>query len=628
LATALRGQKRSVLAASALVTIHQVAEVLVPVTIGVVIDHAIGPGDAGAAVLWLAVLAGQFVILSAAGCTALYVDERARRRAVHDVRVRLAARVLDAGGGVERALPGEVVSLSTVETMRIGDGVGAVIVGVGAVVGVVAGALILLATSLWLGLVVVIGLPIVLIVVQVLAEPLVERADEHQEAVGVASGVASDLLRGLRVVKGLGADAAASARYRAASREALRAGLDANSARSSYAGFTITIASAFVIVVAWMGARQALDGTISVGELVAALGVTQFLVGPLGRLAYAASEIAQSRASSEHLASALSAPPAVAFGTLTLPATAPAGRTGIRVPDDGNGARPEKADRSGAVGRSAETSPSGNGEAGGPLVADARTAADAGNGDAASVGPHDDPEAAPAGGGLELVVEGLESKSLAGVSFTAAAGEMIAVVAEPVDAAALVDCLDRSVDADGGVVRVGGVDHAELTLDEARRAVMVSHHDAPLFGGTIGENVVAAARSADQAMASVLAAASLDDVLVAVEGGLDGSITDEGRSLSGGQRQRVALARALAADAPVLVLHEPSTAVDTATEHRIAAGIRSLREGRTTIVITASPPLLAAADRVVVIDDGQVVVEGRHAELVVTNVDYRQAVLR
>jgi putative ABC transport system ATP-binding protein len=562
LAAALGGQRRSVLAASGLVTVHQIAEVLVPVTIGVIIDRAIAPSDAGAAVLWLAVLAGQFVILSAAGCTALYVDERARLRAVHEVRVRLAARVLDAGGGVERALPGEVVSLSTVEPMRIGDGVGAFIVGVGAIVGVVAGALILLAASLWLGLVVVIGLPIVLVVVQVLAEPLVARADEHQEAVGVASGVASDLLSGLRVVKGLGADAAASARYRAASREALRSGLDANSVRSSYAGFTITIASAFVIVVAWMGARQALDGTISVGELVAALGVTQFLVGPLGRLAYAASELAQSRASSDHLTSALSAPPAVAFGTAALPVV--------------------------------------------------------GNGAVANGG----------GRGLELVVQGLESKGLAGVSFTVGAGEMVAVVAEPVDAAALVDLLDRSVDAEGGEVRVGGVDHAELTLDEARRAVMVSHHDAPLFGGTIGENVVAVATSAERGLAPVLAAASLDDVLVAVDGGLDGAITDEGRSLSGGQRQRVALARALAADAPVLVLHEPTTAVDTATEHRIAAGIRQLRQGRTTVVITASPPLLAAADRVVVIDAGQVVAEGRHADLAASNADYRQAVLR
>jgi putative ABC transport system ATP-binding protein len=126
----------------------------------------------------------------------------------------------------------------------------------------------------------------------------------------------------------------------------------------------------------------------------------------------------------------------------------------------------------------------------------------------------------------------------------------------------------------------------------------------------------------------VLAAASLDDVLAVVDGGIEGVLTDEGRSLSGGQRQRVALARALATDAPVLVLHEPTTAVDTATEHRIAGGVRSVRAGRTTLVVTASPPLLAIADRVVLIADGQVVAEGPHADLAATDDRYRQIVLR
>jgi putative ABC transport system ATP-binding protein len=181
-------------------------------------------------------------------------------------------------------------------------------------------------------------------------------------------------------------------------------------------------------------------------------------------------------------------------------------------------------------------------------------------------------------------------------------------------------------------VSVAGVDHAALTLDEARRAVVVAHHDAPLFGGSILDNVIAAAPADVDAVAAVLepvlAAASLDDVLDAVDGGLDGELTDEGRSLSGGQRQRVALARALAADAPVLVLHEPTTAVDTATEHRIATGLRAVRAGRTTLVVTASPTLLAAADRVVVLAEGRVVAEGPHADLAIADDHYQQAVLR
>jgi len=361
------------------------------------------------------------------------------------------------------------------------------------------------------------------------------------------------------VVKGLGADAAAAARYRAASRTALTAGLSANRARSSYAGFTVTIASAFVILVAGLGARLALDGAISLGQLVAALGVTQFLVGPLGRLAYSSSQYAQAKASAEHLDSFLATEPAVLGGAARL---------------DG-----------------ATTS--------------------------------------------ELVVSGLRHLDLDDVSFTVAPGEVVGVVAEPADAAALIACLDRSVDPAAGSVLVGRTDHHDLALDDARAAVVVGHHDAPLFGGTVGDDVAAATGGGTvegDRWASVVAAASLDDVLDAV-GGLDGPITDEGRSLSGGQRQRVALARALATDAPVLVLHEPTTAVDTATEHRIAQGLRAARAHvdtgtASTVVVTTSPTLLAAADRVIVIRDGRVVADGLHGDLAATDERYRETVLR
>jgi putative ABC transport system ATP-binding protein len=108
---------------------------------------------------------------------------------------------------------------------------------------------------------------------------------------------------------------------------------------------------------------------------------------------------------------------------------------------------------------------------------------------------------------------------------------------------------------------------------------------------------------------------------------LDAPVSEQGRSLSGGQRQRVALARALATDAPVLVLHDPTTALDTVTEARVAEALRELRRGRTTLVATTSPALLAACDRVVELDGGAVRAQGSHAELLDRHADYRALVL-
>lgn len=113
-----------------------------------------------------------------------------------------------------------------------------------------------------------------------------------------------------------------------------------------------------------------------------------------------------------------------------------------------------------------------------------------------------------------------------------------------------------------------------------------------------------------------------------VEDPLDARITERGRSLSGGQRQRLALARSLFTDPEVLVLDEPTSAVDSHTEARIAEGVRELRAGRTTVVFTSSPLLLDRADRVVLVHEGEVVAVGVHRELVHKEPRYRAVVTR
>jgi len=131
----------------------------------------------------------------------------------------------------------------------------------------------------------------------------------------------------------------------------------------------------------------------------------------------------------------------------------------------------------------------------------------------------------------------------------------------------------------------------------------------------------------EQAEAALLAAAA-EDVYDALPGGWQGVLDERGRGLSGGQRQRLVLARALALDPDILVLVEPTSAVDAHTEARIAARLQEHRRGRTTVVMTASPLLLHHADSVALLRDGRIVAQGRHEDLLIDNADYRATVLR
>ncbi|MFE8971065.1 ABC transporter transmembrane domain-containing protein [Streptomyces albogriseolus] len=217
----------------------------------------------------------------------------------------------------------------------------------------------------------------------------------------------------------------------------------------------------------------------------------------------------------------------------------------------------------------------------------------------------------------------------------APSGLLTAVVCGDPDAAGrLSERLGGHAAQEGTSVLLGGVPLDELPLDSARTAVLVQDKDPVLLSGTLEQLLDVPASGAVDPRAA-LEAAQCQDVLAAlVQGSLgaedpmDARITERGRSLSGGQRQRLALARSLVTDPEVLVLDEPTSAVDSHTEARIAQGLRGLRSGRTTVVFTSSPLLLDRADRVVFLHEGTVVAVGGHRELVRTEPRYRAVVTR
>jgi ABC-type multidrug transport system fused ATPase/permease subunit len=185
-------------------------------------------------------------------------------------------------------------------------------------------------------------------------------------------------------------------------------------------------------------------------------------------------------------------------------------------------------------------------------------------------------------------------------------GQFTALVsADPEDTAQIAQRLGRLLPGRHGV-RWGEVDLDDLPIDRVRSLVVVSGADPHLFSGPVRDTLGGADDAAREVAVHV---ASASDAIDSLDGGLDGELEERGRALSGGQRQRLALARAVLRDPDVLVLVEPTSAVDAHTEARIAQRLAAHRAGRTTVVVTASPLLLDTADVVLFVQDGAVTAE-------------------
>ncbi|ATL32974.1 ABC transporter ATP-binding protein [Streptomyces formicae] len=553
------GERRRVAAGCVLGASHQIGEALIPVLIGVIVDRAIVHPDVASFARWALVLAVVYVFLSGGFQLGSRAGEYAKEYAAHGLRMRLMRRVLDPRGGASTGRPpGALVSVATEDARRAGSVAFVLPLGFSAAVGLAAGAVLLLRASVPLGLLILLGTPVLMGLGQLLARPLEHRSHAEQERAAHASGVAADLVAGVRVLQGLGAQRAASDRYRRTSRASLDATVRAARAEAVQTGLMQALTGVFIALVALVGGRLVLSGSIGLGELVAAVGLALFIPGPLQVMSWMAAEVARSRASAGRVAEVLGTPGDIAGA---------------------DGSVSAGADHTG----SADDAPRGS-----------------------------------------LRLSGLVHEGLDGVDLTVAPGEFVGVVVtEPAHADALVRCLARRVDPDAGRLELDGVPFTDLAPRSLRSRVLVAEHGAELFAGSLRDNITAIGDSTHPAAA----AAGADEVAASLPGGLDAPVGERGRSLSGGQRQRVALARALAADRDVLVVHDPTTAIDAATESRIATGIRELRRGRTTVLVTSSPALLAVADRVALIDGGRLADEAPHEELVRRSSLYRTAVL-
>jgi putative ABC transport system ATP-binding protein len=544
----LRRHRGRLTASTALLCGHQAAETLVPVLIGVTIDQAVGTGDTTRILLWLAVLAALFTSLTVCWRFGARLGMVAQEREVHQVRMEVVARVLDPRGQRTGRRAGEIMQVATSDAERAMHVMHGVALAPAAVTALAVAAVSLLTIHVPLGLAVLVGVPVLVAVVQVLGPLLTRRASAAQEAAGHTTALATDLVRGVRALRGIGAQDSAAASYGRSSAATLRASLRAATTNGVYQGTSAAISGLFLAAVAGFADWLAVEGTLTIGELITVVGLAQFIAEPIRLLAAAGQMFAHARASATRVADLLSAPTVLTPGT-----------------------------RAGAL------------------------------------------------PGRGVTLDAVTYRTLTGLDLAVGPGEIVGVVGyEQRDCDALVDLLSGVVPPGeyGGTITVGGVAAPDLDLDTGRREVLVEHHDVALFEGTLRTNLLA------DDPAAALRAAAAEDIVAAHADGLDHPVADRGTTLSGGQRQRIGLARALAADPPVLVLRDPTTAVDAMTEERIAHGIADLRRDASTVLITSSPALLAIADRVVVIADGRAVAAGTHTELSEVDARYREAVLR
>ena len=537
MASIVRRNRRTLAVVLPLSVMSEGIEILIPVGMGLIIDHGIVAGSFAVTLFGVAALIGVRILGLLMWMQLFLRSQEARTRERHRLRVLTTAAVLDPRSRSIGRPAGEVLSIATSDADKASDLLDMFPWAVPASLIVLGCSVWYLVLDLWLGVALLVGIATLVVVIRVVTPMLSNRYDAQQSEAAEAAATATDLVQGLRVLQGLGIQSRARARYREQSRTALRAALVNARFSGVSSGLTTFVSACMLAAIVVIAAGRALDGAMTLGTLIAVVGVTRSIMGQLQGLSgvpvwWASMSTSGRRVRDllgdlgwdvddpelQHLAreSSEARPRRGGTGGIDLPATTD-GQSAIRVPD----------------------------------------------------------------------------------------GAVVAVA-----------CTDPA-DGDAIAARVAGLVPASL----AREDVLVEPHRVDLFDGTLREQLgtLAPTRAeGDDAWAhSALHAAGAADLLDILPEGLDSRILDRGANLSGGQRQRIALARAVAADAPVLVLQDPTTAVDAVTEQAIAEALAAARRrsDRATLLLTHAPALLREADEVILVDHGTVIGRGTHAEL-------------
>ncbi|AMD98516.1 ABC transporter permease [Actinomyces oris] len=551
-----------------------IIQAIVPAFLGQALDAGIENGLNGRVWGIGALLLVLFVVYAIGDTMMSYFGVTAWMRTAFDVDRLVGRQISATGKDLSRQVStGEVATIIASDADYLGKFIEHLPALLGAAASFLVVAVLMLRTSVSLGLIVILGMPLVAAIVTLVIRPLQKRQAVQREAQSAVTTVTTDTVAGLRILRGIGGEDVFARRYRDASQELRRRGVEVASSQATLMTLQVLLPGLFAAIVVWVAARMAVAGSLTPGGLITFYGYTAYLSWPLWVFTSSVQDYTRAVVGARRLSRLLEVAPAA-----------------------------------------------------GSLVERLNL----------------DPAAAhPVSGDLVDTGSGLRLKE----------GRMTALVCpDPQVSADLATRLGRFADA-GPTVTLAGRPLTTMPLEQVRASVVVSGATAQLFTGTLREaldvrsgpdpqpagledllraeterttgadvdqQVRPQEREApgDDRLIEAIGIADAGDVLTSLSEGLAGMITEKGRSLSGGQRQRVALARALLTEAPTLVLIEPTSALDSHTEARVAAQVHRARAGRTTVVVTASPLVLEACDEVVLLDSsGAELLRSTHREL-------------
>ena len=551
-----------------------IIQAIVPAFLGQALDAGIENGLNGRVWGIGALLLVLFVVYAVGDTMLSYFGVTAWMRTAFDVDRLVGRQISATGKDLSRQVStGEVATIIASDADYLGKFIEHLPALLGAAASFLVVAVLMLRTSVSLGLIVILGMPLVAAIVTLVIRPLQKRQAVQREAQSAVTTVTTDTVAGLRILRGIGGEDVFARRYRDASQELRRRGVEVASSQATLMTLQVLLPGLFAAIVVWVAARMAVAGSLTPGGLITFYGYTAYLSWPLWVFTSSVQDYTRAVVGARRLSRLLEVAPAA-----------------------------------------------------GSLVERLNL----------------DPAAAhPVSGDLVDTGSGLRLKE----------GRMTALVCpDPQVSADLATRLGRFADA-GPTVTLAGRPLTTMPLEQVRASVVVSGATAQLFTGTLREaldvrggpdpqpaeledlvraeterttgadvdqQVRPQEREApgDDRLIEAIGIADAGDVLTSLSEGLAGMITEKGRSLSGGQRQRVALARALLTEAPTLVLIEPTSALDSHTEARVAAQVHRARAGRTTVVVTASPLVLEACDEVVLLDSsGTELLRSTHREL-------------